>query len=150
VRYLNDPRQNELFDVFEDILGPVAYRQLTSGWQQLFRCALLKLMPAEKLAEHFHPEIGRPTKELYSMAGLLFLLEFRNLTHDEAAAAYMFHVDVQYALNLRPEKQSLCRRTIERYIALFRDDELAAGLMHDGRSMPIVENQKRVTHTPLC
>lgn len=29
-------------------------------------------MPAEKLAKHFHPELGRPTKELYSMAGLIF------------------------------------------------------------------------------
>ena len=31
VRYLEDPRQNELFDVFADILSPVAYRRLTSG-----------------------------------------------------------------------------------------------------------------------
>lgn len=131
MRYLEDPRQNELFDVFADILSPVAYRRLTSGWQHLFRCAILKLMPAGKLAEHFDPDIGRPTKELYSIAGLLFLMEFRNLTHEEAADAYMFNVDVQYALNLRPENQSLCRRTIERYIALFRDDELAAGVMHD-------------------
>lgn len=131
MRYLEDPRQIELFDVFADILSPVAYRRLTSGWQHLFRRAILRRMPAGKLAEHFHPEIGRPTKELYSMAGLLFLMEFRDLTHEEAADAYMFNVDVQYALNLRPDNQSLCRRTIERYIALFRSDELAAGVMHD-------------------
>ena|GEM_PF-2708375 len=30
VRYLEDPRQSELFDVFADILAPVAYRRLTS------------------------------------------------------------------------------------------------------------------------
>lgn len=131
MRYLKDPRQNELFDVFADILSPVAYRRLTSGWQHLFRCAILKLMPADKLAEHFHPDIGRRTKELYSMAGLMFLMEFRDLTHEEAADAYMFNVDVQYALNLRPENQSLSRRTIERYIALFRDDDLAGEVMHD-------------------
>lgn len=69
MRYLEDPRQNELFDFFAEILSPVAYRRLTGGWQHLFRCAILKLMPAGKLAEHFHPVIGRPTKELYSMAG---------------------------------------------------------------------------------
>lgn len=131
MRYLNDPRQNPLFDVFEEFLSDVAYRRLTSGWQQLFRSSILELMPAGKLAQHFHPEIGRPTKELYSMAGLIFMMEFRNWTHDEAADAYMFNVDVQYALNLSPENQSLCRRTIERYIALFRSDELAAGIMHE-------------------
>lgn len=56
---------------------------------------------------------------------MLFIMEFRNWTHDEAADAYMFNLDVQYALNLKPENQSLCRRTIERYIRLFRTDELA-------------------------
>jgi hypothetical protein len=131
VRYLEDPRQTELFDVFAHILSPVAHRRLTSGWQHLFRCAILKLMPAGKLAEHFDPAMGRPTKELYSMAGLLFIMEFRNLTHEEAADAYMFGVDVQYALNLQPENQSLCRRTIERYLKLFREDEMAQAIMHD-------------------
>ena len=43
----------------------------------------------------------------------------------------MFNIDAQDALNLNPEKQSLCRRTIERYIKLFRDDELAQAIMHD-------------------
>ena len=131
MRYLEDPRQSELFDVFADILSPVAHRRLTGGWQHVFRQAILKLMPAGKLAEHFDPEMGRPTKELYSMAGLLFIMEFRNWTHEEAADAYMFNIDAQYALNLQPEKQSLCRRTIERYIKLFREDELAQAIMHD-------------------
>ena len=129
MRRLNDPRQTQLFDVFADILSPVAYRKLQSGWQHLFRQAILKLMPARQLAEHFHPVMGRPTKELYSMAGLLFVMEFRDWTHEEAADAYMFNVDLQYALNMVPEQQSLCRRTIERYIKLFRDDELAGDIM---------------------
>ena len=128
---MEDPRQTELFDTFQSILSPVAYGKLQRGWQHLFRCAILKLLPAKKLGEHFHPAIGRPTKELYSMAGLLFIMEFRDWTHEEAADAYMFNVDLQYALNLKPENQSLCRRTLERYISLFRDDELAQEIMHD-------------------
>ena len=131
MRYLEDPRQSSLFDVFAEILSPVAYRRLQSGWQHLFRSAILKRMPVGKLADHFDPEMGRPTKELYSMAGLLFIMEFRDWTHEEAADAYMFNIDVQYALNLPPEQQSLCRRTIERYIALFREDDLAQQIMHD-------------------
>ena len=119
VRYLEDPGQTRLFDVFADILSPTAYQKLRKGWQHLFRSAILNRLPAKKLADHFHPEMGRPTKELYSMAGLLFIMEFRDWTHEEAADAYMFHVDVQYALNLQPEQQSLCRRTIERDLVLF-------------------------------
>ena len=133
MRYLEDPSQAELFDAFafESILSPVAYDKLRHGWQHLFRCCILKLLPAKKLGEHFHPAMGRPTKELYSMAGLLFIMEFRDWTHEEAADAYMFNVDLQYALNLKPEHQSLCRRTLERYIALFRNDELAQEIMHN-------------------
>ena len=131
MRYMEDPLQAELFDGFQSILSPLAYSKLQRGWQHLFRCAILKLLPAKTLGEHFHPAMGRPTKELYSMAGLLFITEFRDWTHEEAADAYMFNVDLQYALNLKPEDQSLCRRTLERYIALFRSDELAQEIMHD-------------------
>ena len=67
-----------LFDVFADTFSPVPYRRLMYGWQHLFRCAILKWKPAGKLAEHFDPEMGRPTKELYSIAGLLFIMEFRD------------------------------------------------------------------------
>ncbi|TWT56003.1 transposase [Allorhodopirellula solitaria] len=131
MRYQQDPSQTELFDFYEQILSPVGYRRLLNGWQHLFRTAILRLMPVGRLAERFDPAIGRPTKELYSVAALLFVMEFRDWTHQEAADAYMFNVDVQYALNLRPENQSLCRRTIERYIELFREDELAADIMND-------------------
>ena len=119
MRYLEDPRQNELFDVFADILSPVADRRLTSGWQHVFRQAILKLMPAGKLAEHFDPEMGRPTKDLYSMAGLLFIMEFRNWTHEEAADAYMFNIDAQYALN----RFTHCPAGLELHRAHYRDYE---------------------------
>ena len=39
---------------------------------------VLELMPADALAAHFHDVIGRPTKELYSVAGLLLIKEFMN------------------------------------------------------------------------
>lgn len=87
MRYQQDPSQNELFDFYEQILWPIAYRRLTSGWQRLFRTAILRLMPVGRLAEHFDSAFGRPTKELYSIAALLFVMEFRDWTHQEAADA---------------------------------------------------------------
>jgi hypothetical protein len=54
-----------------------------------------------------------------------------NLTMFEAANAYMFRNDIQYALNLDPENQSMSERTVERYMKLIVEDELAAGIMND-------------------
>ena len=115
MRYTNDPRQNRLFDVFEKILSPLAYKELLAGWQHLFRQTILERMPVDTVKEHFDPAIGQPTKELYSVCGLIFLMEFNNWTAEEAAHAYMFRVDIQYALNLDPENQSMSSRTVERY-----------------------------------
>ena len=131
MRYVNDPRQNRLFDVFEGILSPLAYKELLAGWQHLFRETILELMPVGTVKEHFDPVIGQPTKELYSVCGLIFLMEFNNWTAEEAAHAYMFRVDIQYALNLDPENQSMSSRTVERYKRLIVADDLAGRIMED-------------------
>jgi len=64
MRYANDPRQDRLFDVFEEILSPLAYKELLGGWQHLFRQTILERMPVDTVKEHFDPVIGQPTKEL--------------------------------------------------------------------------------------
>lgn len=131
MRYINNPRQSRLFDIFEGVLSPLAYKELRAGWQSLFRQTILGLMPVDTVKKHFDPVFGQPTKELYSMCGLIFLMEFRNWTAEEAARAYMFHVDIQYALNLDPENQSMSSRTVERYKRLIVRDDLAGRIMED-------------------
>ena len=131
MRYVNDPRQSRLFDIFEGVLSPLAYKELLAGWQHLFRQTILELMPVDTVKKHFDPVLGQPTKELYSMCGLIFLMEFNNWTAEEAAHAYMFRVDIQYALNLDPENQSMSSRTVERYKKLIVEDNLAGGIMED-------------------
>jgi hypothetical protein len=131
MQYLNNPRQTRLIDPFEAILSPLAYKQLKGDWQHLFRETVLELMPVEALKKHFDPTFGQPTKELYSMCGLVFIMEFMDWTIPEAANAYMFRTDIQYALNLEPEKQSMSERTVERYKKLVVEDDLAARIMND-------------------
>jgi hypothetical protein len=138
MQHLNDPRQKRLIDPFEDILSPLAYKQLKAGWQHLFRETVLELMPVEALKQHFDPNFGQPTKELYSVCGLIFMMEFRDWTISEAANAYMFWTDIQYALNLDPENQSMSERTVERYKKLVVEDDLAAEIMND-ITMALVE-----------
>jgi hypothetical protein len=130
MRNMIDPRQNDLFDSYRAVLSPVAYNRMINGWQGVFRHVILHEMPANELAEHFSPNQGRPTAELYSMAGLLLIMEFKNWTVDEATDAYMYSADIQYALNLGRDHQSMTTRTIERYQKTFRESQLAETVMN--------------------
>ncbi len=125
-----DPRQNRLFDLFQGIIPPAGRKIIGDGWQGVFRHVLLEVMPAGELAQHFSHGLGAPTKELYAMAGLVFLADFFGWNAQEAAEAYIFRSDVQYALNLEPGAE-VSARTIERYQKLFRDHDLAARVFED-------------------
>ncbi len=120
-----DPRQNRLFDPFDGVIPAAGRTIIGNGWQGVFRHAILEVMPVADLAQHFSKTLGAPTKELYSMAGLVFLADFFDWNAQEAVEAYIFRSDVQYALNLEPGA-TLSTRTLERYQQLFRDDDLAA------------------------
>lgn len=114
MRRIVDPRQTTLFDSYHAALNEAGRRDLLNGWPGVFRHVILERMPVRALGKHFHPRLGRPTQELYSMAGLILLMEFRNWTKEQAVWAYRFHMEVQYALNLEPVAQDLSLRTLER------------------------------------
>ena len=128
--HMVDPRQNRLFDPFQGVIPPAGQRIIAEGWQGVFRHALLEVMPVGELAENFSRELGAPTKELYSMAGLVFLADFFGWTAQEAVEVYIFRSDVQYALNLEPGV-TVSTRSVERYQKMFRDDELAISVFQD-------------------
>jgi hypothetical protein len=125
-----DPRQNRLFDPFDGVIPPLGRRIIADGWQGLFRHILLEVMPVAELGRHFSDSLGAPTKELYSMAGLVFLADFFGWNAQEAIEAYVFRSDVQYALNREPGAE-VSTRTLERYQKLFRDDDLAARVFEE-------------------
>ena len=109
-------------------MSPLAYKRLQGSLYAVFRYLILSLMPAEELGNHFDEAIGRPTKELYSMAGLILLKEFHNWTTIAAVDGYLFDKRVHYALNLISENVSFCERTLERYMKLIRENEFASGI----------------------
>ena len=131
MRHTVDPQQRRLFDPFEGMIPPLGLDRIRNGWQGIFRAALLELMPAQQLGKHFSPNVGRHTKELYSIAGLLFIQEFQNWTISDAVEAYLFRTDIQFALNLEPGLDQMCERTFERHRALFLNDEGAGQVMQD-------------------
>ena len=68
-----------MFDPFDGVLSKMARRRLLAGWQGVFRAVVLKLLPVRELSQHFSADLGCPTKELYSMAGLVFLADLLEL-----------------------------------------------------------------------
>ena len=131
MRYVVDPLQGRLFDPFQQIIPPLGLKCIANGWQSVFRAVLLPLMPVGKLGDRLHPLLGRHSKELYSVAGLLFLQEAKGWTNDETVHAYLFHTDVQFALNLEPGIDQISLSTYERYRAHFLEDDLGAQVMND-------------------
>jgi Transposase DDE domain/Transposase domain (DUF772) len=123
MRHFVDPRQTRLLDPAETMFSPKAIELMLGDWPGLFRAQLLHLMPVDKIATNFHPTFGRPTKELYSMAGALFLKEMFDLTIAQAVAHYVFDGQWHYALNLVPTEVSMSHSTIERYMSLLASDD---------------------------
>jgi len=131
MRYAVDPRQMSLFEPGELLFSPMVRSRLREDWAGVFRRQLLHLMPAEELGEHFHATLGRRTKELYGMAGVIFLKEFFNLIIEQAVERYLFDAAWQYALNVNPVEASMSHATIERYTKLFAEDDLASQVFHE-------------------
>lgn len=125
MRYAVDPLQKLLFDPAESMFSPAAVRYMREDWPGLFRAQMLHLMPVKSLGEHFHPSIGAPTKELYGMAGAIFLKEFFNLTIEETVLRYLTDGCWHYALNIIPTQVSIGHASIERYMKLFAENKLA-------------------------
>ncbi len=126
-----NPQQTRLFDPFDSVLTEKTRKRLLDGWPGVFRHIILELMPVDAVSEHFDPAMGRPTKELYSIAGLLLIQEFMDWTKDEALDAYSFNMNVHYALNLEPVTHDISKRTLERYLGLFEEDDLAKATMDE-------------------
>ena len=131
MRRIVNPRQTRLFDPYKPVLTAANQQWLEENWPGVFRHVILELMPVGVLQKHFHPTLGRPTQELYSMAGLLLLLEWMDWTKEQAVAAYRFHMEVHHALNLEPTGHDLSVRTLERYQGYFEEDELGQQVMHE-------------------
>ena len=130
MRTLHAPAiESTLFDLeatawWSTQLSPNALRLLRGSWQGLFQRTIFALMqrPAESLGRHFDAELGRPSKELYALSGLLLIAEFKDWTIDEAAEAWSLDAGIQFALHLPRDRQYLCPRTLDSYRRLLRED----------------------------
>lgn len=122
MRTIKSPLQTELFDPLGHL--PESHRRdFLESPEGVFRAAILAVLPAGELAEHFSEDTGRPTKEMYAMAGLTQMMEMNNWTAEQSVQEYMWNGRVQLALNVSGHYPELSVRTFYRYLKLFRDND---------------------------
>ena len=110
-------QQDLLIDHF-DFLGPKRKELLETGWAALFRNSLLDKIPVDEIKSCFHAQLGRPSKELRTMLGILVLQQMFDLTDQETIRQVAFNAEWHYALNLcleDDESKYLCERTLRTY-----------------------------------
>lgn len=81
-------------------LGPKRRKLLDDSWAGLFQSKILPDLPVDALRGHYHHCNGRPTKELYSMMGLMVLQQMHDFTDDQAVEQFCFNIQWHYALNI--------------------------------------------------
>ncbi|MFH1983784.1 MAG: hypothetical protein ABIL58_18240 [Pseudomonadota bacterium] len=66
----NGRKQRHLFDPWQ-FMSPKRRKMLDEDWPGFFRQYIIDLLPVEKLSLAFPHHMGRPTKELHTVAPLL-------------------------------------------------------------------------------
>ena len=102
---IKNHNQKELFDPWE-FLGPKRRQRLDRSWSGLFRKHILKELPVDKLSAFFRSDFGRPTKELYTVLGVLVLQEQLDLTDEETVDQLSYNIQWHYALNITEESDA--------------------------------------------
>lgn len=129
--YTRDHKTLNMFDPL-DRLGPKRRKLLERSWAKVFRDDILPELPVELLSNSYHEFIGRPSKELYAMFGLMILQQMHDLTDEEAAHEFAFNQMWHYALDIASTSDTeayVCPKSVwsmrsmltehDRYLALF-------------------------------
>jgi hypothetical protein len=102
---INDHKQQDLFDPWH-FLSPKRRRMLDESWPGLFREHLLCELPVDQLRPFLREDFGAPSKELYTLLGVLLLQQMMDLTDTKALEQLSFNIQWHYALNITEESDS--------------------------------------------
>jgi len=124
-----DFQQTRLIERIDEILHPKVRAMLDADWAGVFRNVFLQMMPVDDIGKDFSIDFGRPTKEHYSICGLILLKEYFGWTVEDTVKHYLYDLEIHYALRIDPDNLELSERTMHRYLNIFRKNELARTLM---------------------
>ena len=112
--HIKDHKTLYIFRPFP-FLGPKRQKLIEASWAKLFRDHILFELPADKIFKNYQWAIGRPTKELYSMLGVMILQQMHDLTDEETIHQYAFNIEWHYALDITDDSDTasyLCAKTL--------------------------------------
>jgi hypothetical protein len=98
--HFNDPKQLQIIDPWQ-FLGEKRRKLIEASWAGIFRNEILPILPIADLFPFFSITFGRPTKELYTVIGVLILQQAFDLTDIETIEQLSFNIQWHYALNIR-------------------------------------------------
>ena len=81
----------------------------------------------DQIVPWFRADLGRPSKELYTILGVLVLQQMQDLTDDETVNQLAFHEQWHYALNITEERDAakyMCPKTLWNIRKKVTDQEL--------------------------
>jgi len=110
----NDHKQQQLFDPWGN-MSPKRRQKLDHSWPGLFKEHILPELPVRALSPFFNAGFGRPTKDLYTVVGVLILQQTHDLTDAEAVDQLAYNIQWHYALNIFEESDSakyMCPKTL--------------------------------------
>jgi hypothetical protein len=99
---VKDHKQQHLFDPWA-YLSPKRRRMLEEGWPGLFREHLLGELPVDLLKPFFSEAVGRPTKELHTLLGVMLFQQAMDLNDIEAVDQLAYNLQWHYALDITEE-----------------------------------------------
>jgi len=97
--HVNDHKQMQIFDPW-DFLGEKRRKLMDNSWAGIFQKEILPILPVRELFPHFSASFGRPTKELYTVIGVLLFQQAFDLTDQETVEQLSFSLQWHYALNI--------------------------------------------------
>jgi hypothetical protein len=127
-----DHKQQPLFDPWA-FLSPKRRRILQETWPGLFRDTILPHLPIRHFCGFFNAGFGRPTKELYTVLGVLILQETFDLTDQETVDQLSYNIQWHYALNIVEESDTakyICPKTLWNMRSIVVENHLDHILFH--------------------
>jgi hypothetical protein len=103
--YSKDHKQLNIIDPWGH-LGPKRRKIMDKSWSGLFRREILAELPVDALREYYDDCDGRPTKELFSMVGLMILQQMHDLTDEQAVEQFCFNLQWHYALDITEDSDA--------------------------------------------
>jgi len=152
---LRDRRTGDLFDRGSE-LGEKRRRLLDRSWAEVFRIHLLEDLPVDELLPHFDQRMGRPSKDFYTVIGVLLLQQLHDLSDAGTVEALAFNMTWHHALDVRFESDCyFCEKTLRNYRRLFIAqglDEVLFRRLTDRlvRAFCVDTSRQRMDSTALC